>query len=531
MNIIEKLSPENFIHHKNKPTLIAEMQDWLLQNTKIDITNLSKMEMVFLIRNGYTENPKCICGNPIKFTYNKYRTYCSAKCSATTESTKNKRIATTNEKYGCDNVFQDSTVKEKLRKTNLERYGSENPFTIGSEYVKGKILEKYGVEYASQTPEIRAKTIDTCMKRYGVSHPMKVSALADGASKIRRDATYESFSRFKDEAIPLFSKDEYHGGGYDNIYPWKCTKCNAAFDHWYHNGYIPKCSHCYGKSAFELEVYEYIKSLGVEVIRNKRTILKDMELDLYIPTHNLAIECNGNYWHSELNGGKDSTYHLLKTSRCMEQDIQLIHIFQDEWKYKQDIVKSRLRHKFKLSTSMIYARKCTVASIDSDTKNDFLNNYHIQGKDNTPIRYGLFHDNTLVAVMTFCKRRYDKKSGYELVRYATHADYSVIGGAGKLLKAFEREYSPSCIISYADKRWSIGGVYHTLGFNHVHDSTPSYFYTKKYIIRESRLKYQKHKQKKILPIFNPELTEWENMKANGYDRIWDCGNMVFEKSY
>ena len=45
----------------------------------------------------------------------------------------------------------------------------------------------------------------------------------------------------------------------------------------------------------------------------------------------------------------------------------------------------------------------------------------------------------------------------------------------------------------------------------------------------SRIQFQKHKLKDKLETFDPNITEWENMKANGYDRIWDCGNMVFEK--
>ena len=32
-------------------------------------------------------------------------------------------------------------------------------------------------------------------------------------------------------------------------------------------------------------------------------------------------------------------------------------------------------------------------------------------------------------------------------------------------------------------------------------------------------------------IFDESLSEWENMKLNGYDRIWDCGNYVFMKEY
>jgi hypothetical protein len=51
------------------------------------------------------------------------------------------------------------------------------------------------------------------------------------------------------------------------------------------------------------------------------------------------------------------------------------------------------------------------------------------------------------------------------------------------------------------------------------------------LILESRIKYQKHKLKDVLSIFDGEKTEYENMKNNGFRRIYDCGNMVFEKNY
>jgi hypothetical protein len=38
------------------------------------------------------------------------------------------------------------------------------------------------------------------------------------------------------------------------------------------------------------------------------------------------------------------------------------------------------------------------------------------------------------------------------------------------------------------------------------------------------MSFQKHKLEKLLKIYNPSLSEWENMKNNGYDRIWDCGH-------
>jgi ABC-type Zn2+ transport system substrate-binding protein/surface adhesin len=41
------------------------------------------------------------------------------------------------------------------------------------------------------------------------------------------------------------------------------------------------------------------------------------------------------------------------------------------------------------------------------------------------------------------------------------------------------------------------------------------------------LKFQKHKLPEILEKFNPELSEKENVLANGYKIVKDCGSFVF----
>ena len=105
--------------------------------------------------------------------------------------------------------------------------------------------------------------------------------------------------------------------------------------------------------------------------------------------------------------------------------------------------------------------------ISSKDKNEFLNKYHIQGEDKSKVKLGLFYQDELVAVMSFGKPRFNKNYEWELIRYATSKH--VIGGAGKLLKYFERIYKPKSIITYADRRFSQGNMYFQLGFklNHI----------------------------------------------------------------
>ena len=114
-----------------------------------------------------------------------------------------------------------------------------------------------------------------------------------------------------------------------------------------------------------------------------------------------------------------------------------------------------------------------------------------------------------------------KNYEWELSRYSSSKH--VIGGAGKLLKYFERIYKPKSLITYADRRYSQGNLYFKLGFIFDHFSSPNYFYCNNNLNILSRIECQKHKLNKILgDKFNKDLSERENMYLNGYNKIYDC---------
>jgi len=261
-------------------------------------------------------------------------------------------------------------------------------------------------------------------------------------------------------------------------------------------------------------------------IEKNKNFEKKFELDIFIPSKNIGIDLNKLYWNSELNG-KDKNYHLNKTKFFEERGIQVIHIFEDEWIEKQEIVKSIILSKLGLIENKIFARKTEIKEITSKESKLFLFNNHIQGEVNSKVNLGLFYNDELVSLMTFSKPRFNKHYDWEMVRFCNKINTNVIGGAGKLLVYFRKNYSGS-IISYADRRFSQGKIYETLEFKGKKQSAPDYFYFKNGYNRYSRVQFQKHKLKDKLEIFDPNLTEWQNMQLNGYDRIWDCGNLVFE---
>jgi len=295
-----------------------------------------------------------------------------------------------------------------------------------------------------------------------------------------------------------------------------------------HGSSCQKCSLITTKP--EIDLANWLNDLNISIKTSNRTILNGKELDIYIPSHNLAIEYDGLYWHSEKHIDKD--YHINKTIECEKQGIHLIHIFEDEWLNKKDIVKSRLQNILGLTPNKLYARKTVIKEISSEKSKEFLDNNHIQGNVNSKIKLGLYYNDELVSLMTLGLLR--KSMGatnvdgsYELLRFCNKLNTNVIGGAGKLLKHFIKTYKPIEIISYADKRWSKGDLYEKLGFKFIHDSKPNYWY----LIgnnREYRFKYRKDIL--VKEGYDPSKTEHQIMLGRGIYRIYDCGNKKYTLS-
>jgi len=461
------------------------------------------------------------------------------------------RVKQTNlSKYGTECLFNAEGIKEKIKKTNLKRYGLENPAAFGTDKYNNKIkekysvnnvsqldnvkekkkqkyIDKYNVEYISQSSEIKDKIKQTNLIKYGSEYYLQSDISKTKTNNFRKNKTFNKFLKF--DIQPLFSLEEWKKvkDKYQKL-KWKCKTCGNEFEDYYANGRIPRCLMCFPyntcSSKSEKEIFEYIKSLNVNVIENDRSILQGKELDIYIPNHNLAIEYNGLYWHSE-SYINDKNYHLNKTLECEKHNIQLLHIFEDEWLDKQEIVKNIIKMKLGVVDKKIGARKCSIKELQSKDTEKFLEENHIQGYKPAKVNIGLYYEDELVSLLTLGKPRYNKNYDWEIIRYSSL--YFILGGFSKLLKYFTTNYTGS-IITYSDRRLFDGRVYERNGFTKIEPTKPGYYY----ILngnRYNRQQFQKHKLKDKLKLFNKDLTELENMQINGYDRIYDCGNNVFIK--
>ena len=449
------------------------------------------------------------------------------------ETIRNKTKTTNLENTGKEYPSQIKEIRDKIKNTLLENYGVDNP--LKSELIKEKVrntnLDIYGTPCPLQNEDVEKKSKETLMKNYGVTSPLKSNELLDKSNKTKFEDYYTKLMESTDlNVIPNFLIDEYKGTK-NNIYSWICKLCNNTFDDDIESGRMPRCPTCFPKSSgtskAEKEVSDFCKQYYPDLLENDRTLLNGKEIDIYIPEIKLAIEFNGLFWHCESNG-KTKKYHLEKTLECKDKDVTLIHIFEDEWMYKSEIIKSMLLYRMKKLNNRIYAREGSIKEITNSETKDFLNNNHIQGKVVAKINIGLFYKDELISILTFGKSRYNKKYDYEMLRFCNKRGYVVNGAFSKLFKYFIAKYHPKNVITYADMRYSVGNLYESNGFKFLHYSDPNYYYFKNgEYERFSRVKFQKHKLEKKLAVFNNKRTEYENMQENGWDRIWDCGNSVF----
>lgn len=325
-----------------------------------------------------------------------------------------------------------------------------------------------------------------------------------------------------------YSKVPDNFGSHDYI-EIGCKICNKwfhrlAYSHANIGHSCPKCA----ASKIHKKLEEFLFNKNISFISNDRKLLNGKEIDIFIPSKNIGIECNGNYWHSE-EIIQDKNYHLNKSKLCLDKNIFLLHFFEDELIYKFDIISSILEQKLGICDNKIYARKCSIKEVSIKDKNIFLNKNHIQGEDKSSIKLGLYYDDELVSLMTFGKPRYNNKIEWELIRFCNKKNFSIIGGASKLFKYFILNYNPQSIISYADRRISDGNLYDKLEFTFAHHSLPRYYYFPKNnpLNRLHRSNFTKNRIKKLYPTIDISKTEKEIMKELNYGRIWDCGNKVY----
>jgi hypothetical protein len=477
----------------------------------------------------------CYCGRRVSEKMNwreGYKKYCSNKCSANSQETKDKLKNTSLEKWGVEHYSKTIEYVQKVKNTSIERFGVDNyaktsdfiekskktflskwgvdSFTKTSEYLeksKKTSLINWGVDFPIQSDIIKERIKNSNIKKYGVSHIFESNNYRDLNFNISLNPNYISY----DSGLNLFNCDcgEQHTFNIKTDDYYGRLKSNNKL-----------CTVCYpissSPSVKEKMLLNFIKSVyDGEIISNFRS--GSLEIDIYLPQLNIGFEFNGIWWHSDRY--KDKWYHIKKTDYFKNIGIRIFHIWEDDWINNNEILKSQIRNWLMISKNKIWARNCDIVELTNCNK--FLNENHIQGSDRSNIKIGLLYNGKVVSVMTFNKsegRRKMVDGEWNLSRFCNKLDTNVVGGASKLLKYFIKNWIPNRIVSYADKDWSNGGLYLNIGFKLLYETDTDY----KYIINDKRI----HKSRFRKSNLKTDLSE--NNYMSNIPKVWDCGKMKFE---
>jgi len=563
-----------------------EYLDIINNSVPIEILDESLVIKIWYYINDIKHVLVCECGSVLKFAgfKNGFRKTCGSELCVSIS-----RKETNIKKYGVDNPKKSKVVLEKEQEKIREKWGDhymKSP-DIRNKFQQ-TMIGKYGVVWAQQNGTIKEKSLNSWMEnpdrvdiiskraeknREKTSDEKKMIDLKKKDTISKKWGDYDSFVEYRNNKIRDISIEKYgvehhlssdniirkrvqsykknitnkivsligdkyqyvdrklNVCGTDSVITLFCNECGKEFD--INRQYLqlrhetneticlicnPKLS---GKSHMEQEVIDFI-SQYYSVIPNYK--IERTEVDIYIPDLKIGFEFNGLYWHSEAYKG--STFHKSKTEKLSESGISLFHIWEDDWIFKKEIVKSQILSKISRVPKRIYARNCEVGEIsDNRVVRDFLEKNHIQGFVGSKYKIGLFENGHLVSVMTFggLRKVFNQKSEggrFELLRFCNLLNTTVVGGASKLLRFFIRNYDPSEIISYCDRSRSNGNVYQKMGFELSHTSDPNYSWVVSGM-RKHRFNFRKDKLVNLG--YDKSKTEIEIMHELGYYRVFDCG--------
>lgn len=390
---------------------------------------------------------------------------------------------------------------KKAREGLQQRYEGVNPFCVPNikEKIKKTHIEKYGVYPAT--------------KSQGIKEKLKLT-------------WGEILERCGEKFEPLFSYDMYEN--YTQLLPFRCKIHNRVIKaqlRYFTRKEVEWCPGCASKniSVAENQVQKFLSTYYLELKEfNVRDIIPPYELDIYIPDKNIAIEFNGIYWHSEFHKPKD--YHFKKFQMCEERGVHLFQIYEDEWRDKRDVWESILELALGCTKRFenFNARQLTVDDNPSvKTLRKFLDENHLQGYARASKKFVLKDASGEILFCLTLRQPFTQKSGaIEIARVCSKKHSLVRGGFSKLMKhvvAWAREQEYERILTYSDCRYSLGDAYKKYGFEFIGHTGVGYDYTD-FVDRFGRFKFraQEGKSEKLVA------------EESGVYRIYNAGNYAWQ---
>lgn len=410
----------------------------------------------------------------------------------------------------------------------FKRYCIEHKNIASSEAGKvgGKVKETWNKGKTKETDErllkFSAKMTGEGNHFYGKKHTDSAKEQNATAHRLKFSEVLKRISSEQPDIKVLSSWRSYDTQ--DSLLRVACEKCGTEDVVSFFN--IKRCWRCRCcnpiGSKQQIDISNYVKSLGFNVENSTRNVIPPLELDLWIPEKKVAIEYHGLYWHS---GGLDEIFdkkqHRRKYEVCASSGIKLVQIFSDEWIKNEEICRSIIKNALGKNEILLNARDCKVEEIDHVSAKEFLDSTHISGYTRCKHKFGLVHkEHGLVGVAT-TRTPIQVKWGRlsELARMSFSKGVSVRGGASKLLSVVKEASLGEGfegVLSYADLRFGSGSVYEKCGFAEAGETSLNYWYTDGHR-RFDRFEFRA----------KPGISENEVALEAGVRQVWGCGNKIF----
>lgn len=497
----------------------------VLRNFEKPYHNCIMQNILYDFLNDITEQPKCSCGRPCKymnFGYG-YGKHCSSKCSGADEKVKERQKQTFLEKYGAIHPMRSEKVKEKQKKTFFERTGYDHNFKLPTahhewpsyERRKEIIREKYGVDNPFQIDFVKEKIKQTTKERYG---SVCYTASEEGRKKFLKTRRSNMLEKFKYwislKQLELLDEKAYLDGELPRI---KCLLCSTEFEAQSSTAAVVRCPICSKtrESREEFVLRELLNSKGFNFQRDTK-VISPLELDMYEAKYRLGVEFNGLYWHSELY--KDPDYHLDKLLKCHENGIQLIQIFENEWINYPEKVKSTILKAVGCANKIDACERRLEPICDEMLKQFIKENSLETYEPNFTECCGLFFEDELVATCAFKK----VEDSLELVNVCEHIKYKI----DNYVNIFTNLHANTDLFVKCNRRFLTENNFIDAGFFVSQYLKPSFKYWKK-----NSMKILKNPINEIKKAgtWNSSLSIDENMRNNDYFKIYDCGYTILRR--
>lgn len=417
-------------------------------------------ETIYRIIYNIDNKPICkMCGKPVKFTNGEFPTYCCPKCRNNDPDVIAKNKAGVSKSLKEAYQIRGNEIKNKRKQTLKERYGVEVNTPFGIKEVQDKIkitnIARYGVENVFSLNENRSN------RQYWQAHSVELQKEYGYDIEYIIDENNETKILVKNGCIK-------HGnitislGLFNNrtkperrSYTILCPICNPVKN---------------PETSIESTIKNILNELNVKYIQHDRVQIKPYELDFYLPDYNIGIECNGIFWHS---GDENAKRLLHKYELCKKHNIRLINLWENDIHNKTNIIYTYLKKILNKENEKILSVNCIIKEINElDAKKFIKENSLLPFKENS-INIGLFYNNNLIQIAQF-EQNYN--GIYALFDICSLGDFNIINGERKILEYFNNVYKPIQIIGYSLNDLFDGKLYENLGFEFIEDLPQKYWY-------------------------------------------------------